>query len=80
MKKEDCHHWSGWPGAYCFKCGSEDPMEIAVADGWFDPWEQKWDSKEHQEEIEAFLICPVKGTLEWDQKEKEWKLIPSEEN
>src|SRR5262245_59729463 len=24
------HWWSGWPGAWCWKCGAEDPMEICV--------------------------------------------------
>jgi len=24
--------WSGWPGAYCLDCGSEDPVEICLAD------------------------------------------------
>jgi hypothetical protein len=27
------HRWSGWPGAYCLYCGSEDPREIALGDG-----------------------------------------------
>ena len=26
------HHWSGWPGAYCFDCGMEDQMEICVGE------------------------------------------------
>lgn len=26
------HRWSGWPGAYCWLCGAEDTLEIAVAD------------------------------------------------
>lgn len=25
------HWWSGWPGAYCMKCGDEDKMEICLA-------------------------------------------------
>ena len=24
------HRWSGWPGAYCMDCGSEDVMESAL--------------------------------------------------
>lgn len=24
------HQWSGWPGAYCLKCGTEDPLESAI--------------------------------------------------
>lgn len=30
---EDEHWWSGWPGAYCMKCGSGDPQELCLADG-----------------------------------------------
>ena len=30
------HHWSGWPGAYCLHCGSEDPVEISLADNTYD--------------------------------------------
>jgi len=26
------HRWSGWPGAWCFDCGSEDKTEICLAD------------------------------------------------
>lgn len=25
------HHWSGWPGAWCFDCGDNDPLEAALA-------------------------------------------------
>ena len=28
------HRWSGWPGAWCLDCGCDDPMEVALADGW----------------------------------------------
>jgi len=24
------HWWSGWPGAYCMKCGSEDKDELCI--------------------------------------------------
>jgi len=37
---EASHRWSGWPGAWCWLCGMEDPMEQAVADDredTFDP-------------------------------------------
>ena len=27
------HWWSGWPGAYCVKCGSDEPNELCLADG-----------------------------------------------
>ena len=26
------HRWSGWPGAWCLDCGTEDPIEMALAD------------------------------------------------
>lgn len=26
------HRWSGWPGAVCLNCGSEDQREICVAE------------------------------------------------
>ena len=28
------HEWSGWPGAFCLKCGAEDALENALAIGW----------------------------------------------
>lgn len=28
------HEWSGWPGAFCLKCGAEDALENALAMGW----------------------------------------------
>lgn len=27
------HNWSGWPGAWCLNCGTEDAREICLADG-----------------------------------------------
>jgi hypothetical protein len=41
------------------KCGAEDPLEIAVADNWYDPLEDKWDTQEHQIEAEKRLICQI---------------------
>jgi hypothetical protein len=29
------HRWSGWPGAWCLDCGTEDQHEIAFAEGNF---------------------------------------------
>ncbi len=26
------HRWSGWPGAHCLDCGTEDAREICLAD------------------------------------------------
>jgi len=58
------HRWSGWPGAYCLKCGSEDAMENAIGLGWYDPWYDKWDTLEHQAEVLEAIKCPV-TELEW---------------
>lgn len=29
-EKPDEHWFSGWPGAYCMKCGDEDKVEICI--------------------------------------------------
>lgn len=70
-KKEDLmsnpHKWSGWPGAFCLKCGSEDPTENAIGLGWLDPGGPcedgsfslyKWDTEEHRLIVEKANICP----------------------
>jgi len=31
------HWWSGWPGAFCMKCGTEDVMETCLADSCYCP-------------------------------------------
>lgn len=43
------HRWSGWPGAYCLKCGQDDLTELAIADGVLDPWTGEWrgDNREY---------------------------------
>jgi len=46
------HRYNGWPGAFCLLCGSEDAMEIAIADGWYDPWDKTWDTEEHRLQVE----------------------------
>ena len=68
------HHWSGWPGAYCLKCGAEDPMEIAIGENWYDPCEDRWDSEEHRQQCLAANVCSVEGTLRWDVASKRFKL------
>ena len=35
------HRWSGWPGAYCIYCGSEDANEVALAEGMEPPFPDK---------------------------------------
>lgn len=27
------HRWSGWPGAWCLDCGTDDKGELCLADG-----------------------------------------------
>ena len=57
------HKWSGWPGAYCFKCGIEDPMEIAIGREYYDPYTRKWtdtpEAQEFKERAERSRSCPV---------------------
>ena len=59
------HRWSGWPGAYCLKCGSDDPIESALAcpkchvPGPDDKDQEMKLCPEHQEWVDA--KCPVKG-------------------
>ena len=67
------HRWSGWPGAYCIKCGAEDMLETALALGWFDPghpgnpndvnqpaYEASWDTLEHEALVVKSSFCPIK--------------------
>ncbi len=51
------HHWTGWPGASCFHCGCEDPMEYAVGMNYYDPYKQTWDTEEHRLEYEEANVC-----------------------
>lgn len=68
------HKWSGWPGAYCLKCGSEDAMENAIGLDWYDPYEDTWDTPEHREEVRQTFECPVTD-LEWaEHLEKQGRL------
>lgn len=57
---ENRHKWSGWPGAYCLKCGADDPIEIAIGNNWYDPYTDKWDTEEHRLLVEKADVCPVK--------------------
>lgn len=29
---KDTHQWSGWPGAFCLRCGIEDAAELCLAE------------------------------------------------
>ena len=39
------HWWSGWPGAYCMRCGADDPTEFAIGNNYYDPFTDKWDTE-----------------------------------
>ena len=69
-----CHHWSGWPGAVCLKCGAEDQYEIALADGVLDAYSGQWTDKERKREVEQSTLCSVKGILTWNKTEKKLEL------
>ena len=53
------HRWSGWPGAYCLKCGADDPMEYAIGMNYYDPWTGLWDTEEHRQEYLKDNVCSV---------------------
>jgi hypothetical protein len=57
------HHWSGWPGAFCLKCGSEDSREVTLADGL-----------DVDEAANAETPCAVRGVLKWNTATKQWDL------
>ena len=58
------HKWSGWPGAVCLVCGSEDPLENAIAMEWYECYPdeiggvvERWDTEEHKKIVEEANIC-----------------------
>ena len=53
------HNWSGWPGAFCLKCGREDPTERAVALNEMDPYTGEWISEEAKERCIKANVCAV---------------------
>lgn len=84
MKKQDKHHWSGWPGAFCLKCFSEDPIEMALAagDAFFEDEagenpQLKFKTPEIEQEIIKASYCLIKGELVWNYKTERWDLITS---
>jgi hypothetical protein len=43
-KADYVHRWSGWPGAYCLICFSDDPDELCLGDSCKCPCHQPmWD-------------------------------------
>lgn len=66
------HQWSGWPGAYCLRCGASDPIEEMLADGRYDPgWPAEGETPEvpeswapgAKEEFEQRSICKANDQL-----------------
>ena len=53
------HHWTGWPGAVCFHCGSDDPYENALADNAYDPISAMFISPEVDKEVKEANVCLV---------------------
>ena len=83
--ENDEHHWSGWPGAFCVKCGAQDPRESALADGLFDidpgKMEIGWlGTRQQKAALDAAMICPVRGTLIWDHAYREWLFVKPNED
>lgn len=54
------HRWSGWPGAYCLDCGVEDQLEIAIAEGRYDPYTDKWEAESEKEEYQKTIECKIR--------------------
>lgn len=53
------HHWSGWPGATCLHCGTDDPMEYAIGSLLYDPYLKVWATPEAEREFLANNECHV---------------------
>ena len=82
------HNWSGWPGAYCQKCGCEQAIENALALNWYDIWPLKpeeigpdgkdygvwWKSDTHKLYVDLCdSQCPADMTME--EREVYWNQI-----
>ena len=50
------HQWSGWPGAYCLRCGVEHVLETAIGENWYTPpfsgQAEVWKSEGHKKLVE----------------------------
>ncbi len=68
------HQWSGWPGAYCQKCGADDFMELAIGRSVFDPYTNKWATPAAEKE---YAQQPCKWR-DWDFHSDDWKYKVSE--
>ncbi len=57
------HRWSGWPGAWCLDCGTEDPFEQAIADRVLDPYTSIWsDPKRETVAMAIMRECKEPGS------------------
>jgi len=54
------HQWSGWPGAFCLKCGQHDMSEIAIGRGDYDPYTDTWAAGINPSDY-SNGDCPVSG-------------------
>jgi hypothetical protein len=61
------HAWSGWPGAFCLKCGAEDLLEHAIGMGYYDPFNDTW-QEEHLRHEYTNKPCLI-SDAQW----QEWK-------
>lgn len=71
------HNWSGWPGAYCTKCGCEHALENALALNWVDPSSGTlvWKSSEH---MKIVSLCDENCSA--DMSPDDFKIIQEECN
>ena len=63
------HWWSGWPGAYCLKCGAEDKNEVCIARGCECPChEEFWAGYEQylrEEQVRKGILWYIEAALSW---------------
>jgi hypothetical protein len=63
------HRWNGWPGAFCLKCGAEDPQEIAISQEWWDE-DTGWCCEGHRKLVERANECKVSDD-EWKAEQEQ---------
>lgn len=52
------HDWTlSWPGNMCKRCGADDPIEYAIGMGWYDPYEDKWESEDKRDLVLMLQQC-----------------------
>lgn len=49
------HRWSGWPGAWCLDCGIEDQFELAIGDGVYEPYKNRWTDEARRNAAERIM-------------------------